>query len=786
MRSVAPASFCAALLAASLATTLTVGPIGSLSAAPPESPTRWQPAADDIFLQELSTKIPTEQPVEQVAVDGESVYLVIAGQLQRLAGDRIEPVADAPGPITRLKQLRSPDGNLQQLWASGPGGSYRHAPSGSWQQIGTQPMVDFCWHDGAPHAASRDDAFRLEGDTWVNIKPQDGYLSSDSTVVMEDYTQVLADPVRIGPIHRIASYAGTLYLLGPHRLSLLEGPKFVPDPIDWGTLPGNQAFDLLPQGSQLHITTNRGLATLRGMALWVLDGTNGFPLEETTCLAEGFDNDLWVGTTTGAIRCVDGRYHYFGAEHWLPGDGVRSIAVADHRVYVATEHGLGIIAYQPYTLRKKADYFEKQLDKWGHLRLGFVHKLYWSEPHQQWLREISDNDGGHTAHYLAAMSYKFAVTGDPLDRQRAIDAFRAMTWLESITPIPGFIARAIWSTQADLGRRSERGSGGLPAKWYDSPDGLWQWKGDTSSDEVTGHMYAVSLFHDLVAEGDDKRRAAEHVGAIASHIIDNGWVLRDMDGKPTRWGRWDPDYLLRPYGQDSQGLNGMEAQSYMWTALALTGDEKFRRGLEQLIAWRYHTFTVRQKHSFPPDVIVPWDDELAYRSLYPMLRYTDDDYLRSIYLRNLERSNEMLRFQKRPHFNFVYGALTGNDCEQHASISHLREWSLDLISHRYRNSHRRDLGTEPGYRVYTIGTRAISPRESDAKWGSRSAIEYDGGNGRTVTPAIGWLEDYWMGRYYGLILPPSTEQPELIETRDEEVPVGGAAPYAGPDRPPVT
>src|SRR5690606_30443975 len=96
--------------------------------------------------------------------------------------------------------------------------------------------------------------------------------------------------------------------------------------------------------------------------------------------------------------------------------------------------------------------------------------------------------------------------------------------------------------------RSTGGSGGLPAKWYQTEDGKWWWKGDTSSDEVNSHYYAVALFHDLAAKGDEKAIAARHLARITDHIIDNGWILRDLDGGPTRWGRWDPDYLLRPYG----------------------------------------------------------------------------------------------------------------------------------------------------------------------------------------------------------------------------------------------
>ena len=229
-------------------------------------------------------------------------------------------------------------------------------------------------------------------------------------------------------------------------------------------------------------------------------------------------------------------------------------------------------------------------------------------------------------------------------------------------------------------------------------------------------------------------------------------MLRDVDGQPTRWGRWDPEYLLRPYGFESRGLNGMEAQTYMWTALNLSGDPVFRKGLDQLLAWRYETYTVRQKLTFPPESVVPWDDELAFRCFHPLITYCDDPRLRSIYLRALERHWEVMRMQKIPFFNFSYGGLTGNDCEAEQAVQHLREWSLDTVSHSYRNSHRADLATEPGYTPYMGGTRAISPREQSCSWGSRPAIEYDGGSGgRTITPPVGWLEDYWMGRFYGMI-----------------------------------
>ena len=113
--------------------------------------------------------------------------------------------------------------------------------------------------------------------------------------------------------------------------------------------------------------------------------------------------------------------------------------------------------------------------------------------------------------------------------------------------------------------------------------------------------------------------------------------------------------------------------------------------------------------------------------------------------------------QHVPYFNFIYGSLTGNDCEVPESVRYLREWPLDLVNHSYRNSHRADLGTRRGYVSYAKGTRAIPPRESGPSWDTSSAIDYDGGEGgRGVMPPSRWLMDYWMGRYYGFIEAPTT------------------------------
>jgi hypothetical protein len=738
----------------------------------------WKPIEDNIYLQESAQKIASKQAIHSLALFENTCYAVINKNIYVVKGETINQIKSGPAEVKRLKTLGD------NLWALTSNGLYRFRNK-KWQKMDDQEYMDVCMHLGKMHGATRHDVFRLEDDKFINIKPEGGYLSSDITMVMADGTQILADPVQIGPIDRIASFNSTLYVLRPGKLVLFDGRIVDRDFVDWGRLPSPQTRDLLSNGSRLFISTERGLAVLRGAAMSTLTGKDGLPYENTTCLAKGFADDIWIGTTTGAVRMLDKEWHYFGADHWLPADNVHDIAVGDHVVYIATDGGIGIIRYEPYTLRKKAAYYERHIDEWGHKRLGFMHTIYKHD--DVWIREVSDNDGGHTAPYLAAMSYKYVVTGDETARREAVESFKAMLWLERITPVDGFVARAIWSATGDLDKRSRHGSGGLPAKWYPTEDGKWYWKGDTSSDEIIAHFYAVSIFHDLVAKGIEKKMAKEHLSRIATHIIDNGWVMRDMDGKPTRWGRWDPDYLLRPYGSWDRGLNGLEVQAFMRAAFSVTGDKKFENGFQQLIDWGYHNYTVRQKRTFPQADVAPWDDNLAFRSYYTLLRYTDDPNLRSIYIRSLARTWEIKRLEHISWFNFAYGAVTGNDCDLEISVKHLREWTLDCVEDNYKNSHRADLAPEPGYVPYEGGTtRAISPRDMSVSRGSRNAQHYDGGiSGQRVMEPTSFLRDYWMARYHGFIKAPSTTKPELISVSPRSGKKFGAAPYEGTPRPEI-
>lgn len=61
--------------------------------------------------------------------------------------------------------------------------------------------------------------------------------------------------------------------------------------------------------------------------------------------------------------------------------------------------------------------------------------------------------------------------------------------------------------------------------WHES-DSVpgWQWKGDTSSDEVVGHMFAYPIVYDLIAEGNEEMK--EDVEDLVDDIV--GELLKEM------------------------------------------------------------------------------------------------------------------------------------------------------------------------------------------------------------------------------------------------------------------
>ncbi len=721
-------------------------------------------APDEVYLQEIGRQIPSTRPLTAVAVHGTHLFVGdTQGVMERVA-DEWRSVSQVDGAVHQLVHLDA------ATWALTASGVYRY--DGDWRRISERPATAMASHRGSVYLAEGTKLIQLTG----NRIPTDGGATNAF------------------PIHRLVSHQDLLYVQGGERLTTWNGTGwggldeygFPGDEAwDWGALPSKEVRDVVSMGSRLVFATDRGLGVLRGMSMTTLRGEQGLPYEDVRCLVRGFDEDLWVGTSRGALRQTGGHFHYFAGQRWLPSDHVNAISVSGKSVYIATDGGLGIIDYEPYTLAKKAAYYEKEIEEWGHNRLGLIQKLEWDAGLHEFVRESGDNDGGYSGDYLVAESYRYAVTHEPQARAAATNTFHALRWLRTMTGIPGFVARGLWVV-GEKGHKATGGSGGYPAEWNPVAGGRFEWKGDTSSDELCSHFYSTARFLETAAQGDELRQGREHLAAIAMHLMTHGWQLIDLDGRPTRWGRWDPDYFKTDEGHFDRGLQCLELLSFIKTAEVLTGDPQFAAAYQRLVDMGYPTHTLRQRKTFPPDSVAHFEDQLAFWSYWNLLQYEQDADRRALYRRSFERTYEMLRIEQQPWYNFVHQVISGDDTEMAASLGHLREWPLDLRVWSYQNSHRTDLRTPDGYQTFLGGIRPFSPREREPMRWDAWTMQADGGtDGKDVVEPSSWLLAYWMGRYYGFIAAPTATDPAVLTVEHSLHRELGARPYEGPPRPAV-
>ena len=440
----------------------------ALAEMPKPAHPHWRAVADSVYLQETSRHIVTKHPLAAVAIYAGQTYVGDHEGLWTVQGDALRKHTDGPQKaVARLKVLGD------ALWAIAADGLWKFDRQ-SWIKVSEAAVADLCLHQNRVIVAGNG-LFAVEGNS-LNplLKEQPSGLRG------------------------VASYAGTLYVHDGRQVSVLDGDKLVwEDVADWGSLPpGATIRDMISLGNRLLLATSKGLAILRGMTWYIVEGNDGLPYEDTTCLTPGFADDLWIGTTRGAIRNVDQQYQYFGYQRWIPHDKVNAIACGDRAAIIATDGGLGIIEYEPYTLAKKSAWYERWLNEWGQKRLGFVHTL--TKRDGQWVRDVCDNDVGFSTHYLAALCFKYAVTKDPAARAEAVDMMKSVKWSEEITGIDGFPARAVWAV-GEKENKDMFGSAGLPAEWNPTPDGRWEWKGDTSSDELIAQLYICMIFLEQAA-----------------------------------------------------------------------------------------------------------------------------------------------------------------------------------------------------------------------------------------------------------------------------------------------
>lgn len=477
------------------------------------------------------------------------------------------------------------------------------------------------------------------------------------------------------------------------------------------------------------------------------------PNTQVTVIKARTASEIWIGTREGALRLGGADDHtreYFAGRRWLPDDHVTGIGFDGDATWLETPGGYARIAYLPMTLADKSRAFVDRVQA-RHNRWGLTADSQLTVPGDLSSNRMvsSDNDGLWTAIYVAAESFRYKVTGDGGARANARQGINALIRLEAITGISGFPARSFIKVGEDVQPRD--------GEWHDTPDRLWRWKGDTSSDEIVGHYFVFPIYYDLVADEAEKPALRAVVERITNHILDNNYQLRGPGGKRTRWGWWGPDEIWQD--PDETGLRALHMLSHLRVALHLTANPTYRARYQAVYQdlikqHKYHWLTRNQKIMIP-GLINHSDDELAFLSFYPLLRYETDPALLEVYQQSLERSWQIERPERNPLWNVIYAAGSGAaEHDRDASVRTLREIPMDLVDWTVRNSHRGDVPIDVlGDRFKRRQALIVMPYDElpMSKWNGNPYALDGGKGGRGEDDGAYFLLPYWMGRYHQVL-----------------------------------
>jgi hypothetical protein len=257
--------------------------------------------------------------------------------------------------------------------------------------------------------------------------------------------------------------------------------------------------------------------------------------------------------------------------------------------------------------------------------------------------------------------------------------------------------------------------------------------------------------------------------------VEHNFQLVDHDGKPTRWGIFDPANLNHNvdfWGE--RGINSLSMLSYLKVAAHITGDAKYDRVYRKLI----------DEHAYEMNVLIPKttagpgagnqsDDEMIFMNYYGLLRYEKDPQLRRKYLLAFHNQWKMEQPEMNPLFDFLYAATAKGEQYTDAfdridlapqgdwladPLDTLRRYPMDRIAWSYRNSHRKDIVPLPPYAREAGGAASglrlngkVLPIDERyvGHWNVDPWRLDQNGDGRSLGDGASFLLPYYLGLYTG-------------------------------------
>lgn len=361
-------------------------------------------------------------------------------------------------------------------------------------------------------------------------------------------------------------------------------------------------------------------------------------------------------------------------------------------------------------LESKAAELEAQIRE-RHWWQGQILTLVVLPPHGRpdWQTGNFESNALNTGQWLAALSFKHAVTGDAQALAEARETAGALRQLQRVTGTEGFFARG-WK-QADGPSPDERWFF-FWREWHQN--GPYRWLGDPSSDSLDGIMHGYAVYWELVADAAERARVAAEVDRLVGEVMRNRHRIIDLDGRITLWGNFNPWIL-------EENINSLEALSNLKAAHVMTGRPEYQAEYERLIREHDYAEKAALAKTLPHGSSPLYDDNLALNALWALLRWEQDEGLRRLYRASVERHWIGDQTEAFPYYNIA--------CKHF-----LPEIEMNPALWQW-------------FATYQMPCRQIQVG-GNPESGPRQTVTVEGAS---LEGPHNWLRAYWMGRWAGLI-----------------------------------
>lgn len=523
-----------------------------------------------------------------------------------------------------------------------------------------------------------------------------------------------------------------------HKGQHLTAITFLPNEISVGTTNGYYVIDLF-NGKKTQEINNK------------------LPVPAITDMLQ-VGTQLWFASADGAYLQETDRYRYFAGRRWLDNNNVIDIA-SDSKgdLYFLTTTGLNKVAYITQTLADKTKKIQDDIRKY-HMRFGWVNEVRYETPGDMKTASSrdNDNDGLWTSLYLGSQVFRYATTGEEIARRYVWESFESFERLLTVNPLKGFPARTF----------ERRGIVFNHHAWRPSQEEEWDWKGTTSTDEYIAYLFIATIMDQhIVQNAEEKQRIANFIDAIMTHIIENDYYFVDVDGKPTRWGRWNPEYVnwYAPYVSDRK-LNSAHLIAGFQLAYSLTGKGIYKTEADKMM----------EKYGYLDNIMIPmktmkytdeyvhmgdimgnnWnhsDDEMSFITYYTLYHTAFNNDLKQKYAEVVRDHWEIEIPERDALWNMLTYATSG-DIDLESTLWDLREFNIDMDRYSTKNSHRKDLTFIPDNFRYQPTEKLIYPGEREMHRHNTNPFRLDAGGGQHSRLAGDeYLLPYWMARYFKVI-----------------------------------